>query len=356
MARAKVKYLPVNIKGKPQFKMAYWDIDSGKKGPCLLVTAALHGNEVQGSEVIRRFCLVAEKKIVKGRFLLVPFVNPLAVWNRRPHIASTLAEPLGKLEKKKVKNKIVLVPEDPMVNINRTWPGNPQGNESQQMACIVFKGIFEQATHNIDLHCYNRFTGAAAIPEGCDKAINFAKVSAFPFLRPSKPLDLSKTFKGTAPLSDWFNLNGRTAFTAEFSGQYVVMEKQVRIGVRALTNCSKYLGMFRGTPEGLEDTIVVTKDLMKTVKAPFAGLFVENGLAAGDFVKKGSLLGWLFSDRTLKTNEIKAPADGYLYSYGHRRPRCDVDLADMHPYADKGDILGIIIGEKKTRKNKRERR
>jgi len=350
MTKAKVRYLPVKIKGRPGFKMAYWDIDSGKEGPCLLVTAALHGNEVQGSEVIRRFCPVAEKSIIRGRMILVPFVNLPALWNRRPHIISTLAEPRGQLEKKKVKNKVVLMPKDPMVNINRTWPGDPRGNESQQLACIIFKGIFEQATHNIDLHCYNRFTGAAAIPEGCEKAVNFAKLSAFPFLRQSaKPLDLSKEFKGTAPLSDWFNLNGRTAFTVEFSGQYVVLEKQVRIGVRALTNCSKHLGMFRGKPEGLEETVVIEQNLLKMVTAPFGGLFIENGLTAGDFVKKGSVIGWLFSDRSLKTKEIKAPVDGYLYAYGHRKPLCDVDLAAMHPYADRGDNLAVIVKSSQKR-------
>jgi len=86
MAKAKVRYLPVKIKGRPEFKMAYWDIDSGKEGPCLLVTAAVHGNEVQGSEVIRRFCPVAEKSIVKGRMIPGSLCeSPRLVEQEAPH-------------------------------------------------------------------------------------------------------------------------------------------------------------------------------------------------------------------------------------------------------------------------------
>jgi len=344
MARVKVKYLPVNIKGKPQFKMAYWDMDSGKEGPCLLVTAALHGNEVQGSEVIRRFCPVAEKQLVKGRMLLVPFANPLALWNRRPLIVSTLANPKGRIVERLINGKKILV-ADSRDNINCTWPGNPEGNEAEQMSYILFNGIVKQATHNIDLHCYNRFWVTAAVPEGEEKAIDFARAGAFPFVMPGPPVVRERDFKGPYLLTGWLNANGGTAFAVEFSGQYVIVEKEVRIGVRALTNCSKYLGMFRGKMEGLEETVVCRDDRTREYKiiAPNEGLFAENGFAPGDFVKKGSLLGWLFSDRTLKTAEIKAPADGYLYAYGHHRSLCDVDLADMHPYSDKGDTLAIIL-------------
>jgi uncharacterized protein len=351
MVEARVRYLPVKIKGRPGFKMAYWDIDSGKEGPCLLVTAALHGNEVQGSEVIRRFCPMAGKNIVKGRMLLVPFANPLALWNRRPHIASTLAMPKGKQVERIINGKKMMVP-DSRKNINCTWPGKPGGNEAEQMSYILFKSIVQQATHNIDLHCWNRFWVTAALPRNEANRIEFAKAGALPFVipRPYVPTD-RQGIKNPCTLTTLFNDTGRMAFAVEFSGQYAVIEKEVKRGVRMLSNCSKYLGMFRGKLEGLEERAVL-KDEKKpevVVVSPGGGLFVENGLSTGDFVKKGSFLGTLFDDRTLKTVGIKAPADGYLYAYGRHSSSCDGDLAGMHPYAEKGDTLAIIVAQGKEK-------
>ena len=343
MTKAKVKYLLVKTKKLPEYKMAYWEIDSGKKGPCLLVTAALHGNEVQGSEAIRRFCPIAEKKIVKGRIFLVPFANPLALHNRRPHIVSTLGEPLGKEERD---------------NINRVWPGHPDGNESEQVAYVFFNDFFKKVapTHYIDLHCYNRFTLACSLGDEDDpKSMAFAKVAAFPLLRAYpwtvKVKDGSSedyyTSQERFSLPQWVRCNGGIAFGVEFSGQYVLIEKEVQRGVRMLNNCAKYIGLFNGKMEGMDDKPMIFREDKKTkmvaVKAPTQGLFIENGLSNGDFVKKGALLGTIFDDKTLKSIKVKAPMEGYLYRYGCSRKRCDVDLAAMHPYADKGDVLATII-------------
>lgn len=350
MSKAKVKYLPVRIKDRPEFKIAYWEIDSGKEGPVLLITAALHGNEVHGSEVMRRFQPMAEKKIVKGRMILIPFANPPALWNRRPHIISTLAHPKGKEIWDKEKNILRFDLHD---NINCTWPGNPEGNEAEQVSHVLYNNIVKQATHLIDMHCWSRFSITAALSSDKKEHLEFARISALPaisvtpYVKPVKegipdfPCTLGMLFKAT----------GRLAFDMEFSGQYVLYEKEVKRGVRMLSNCSKYLGMFLGKPEGLEETVIYNDNKAKkvTVTAPSEGLFSESGLSLGDYVKKGALLGTLFSDRTLKTKEIKAPISGYLYAYGHYRRFCDADLAEMHPYSDKGDTLAIIVQSPKKK-------
>ena len=87
MATVKVRSVTANLRdGK--LRIPYWDVDTGRGGPCLLVTAALHGNEVQGAEVIRRFRDIAVRDLASGRVLLVPFANLSAVRKRRPHITS----------------------------------------------------------------------------------------------------------------------------------------------------------------------------------------------------------------------------------------------------------------------------
>ncbi len=343
MAKAKTKKIHVTLKNGTSFDISYWDIDSGKEGPCLLITAAFHGNEVQGSEVMRRFTPIAEKSIVKGRMILIPFANPMALWNRRPHIISTLAHPKGK---EVWDNERKIMRFDLRDNINCTWPGNPDGNEAEQITNVLYNTVVKEATHLIDMHCWQHFVVTAALSSNDEKFIDFARASALPaiYISKLKP-ETSGIPKPPCTLGMLFEATGRLAFDMEFSGQYVIYEKEVVRGVRMLKNCSKYLGMFRGKPEGLDETVIFKDKNAKevTVTAPENGLFVENGLSNGDYVKKGSLLGIIFSDRTLKTVNIKAPIDGYLYSYGHNRRLCDVDLADTHPYADKGDTLAIIV-------------
>ncbi|HNS32233.1 MAG TPA: succinylglutamate desuccinylase/aspartoacylase family protein [bacterium] len=350
MAKAKTKYLPVKIKGRPEFKIAYWEIDSGKEGPILLITAALHGNEVHGSEVIRRFCPIAEKNIVKGRMIMIPFANPLALWNRRPHIVSTLAHPKGR-EIWDAEKKILRF--DLHDNINCTWPGDPDGNEPSQVTHVLYNKIVKQATHLIDMHCWSRFTVTAALSDERKDIMSISKAAALPAIsvRPGTETATGKIPGFPCTLGMLFRATGRIGLDMEFSGQYVLYEKEVVRGVRMLSNCSKHIGMFRGKPEGMEETVMVLESKTKQVpvKAPNEGLFAESGLSVGDYVKKGDILGTLFSDRTLKTKEIKAPVDGYLYVYGHHRRFCDADLAEMHPYSDKGDTLAIIIKSQKKK-------
>lgn len=94
MPDVKVRRVTAPLKNG-RLKIPYWDIDSGVQGPCLLISAALHGNEVQGVEVIRRFRDLAATGLVRGRVLLLPFGNLPAVRNRRPHITSGPETPYG---------------------------------------------------------------------------------------------------------------------------------------------------------------------------------------------------------------------------------------------------------------------
>lgn len=334
MAELKKKHVEIKVKNIREFNLSYWEIDSGKEGPCFLLTAALHGNEVMGCEVMRRFCPVAKEKLVRGKIILVPFSNPPALWRRRHHVYSPPCEPKGRGQD----------------NMNRIWPGNPDGHEIEQFAYIFNEALVKQATHNIDMHCWTRFNVTASLPDDDEKQVEFARAAALPAMRIlKKTVKVSSARQGSpenpCTLTDLFVSTGRVSFSMEFSGQYIITEKEVKTGVRMLSNCSKYLGMIEGELEGMDERTMCIRDNAQfiSVTAPENGLFIENGLQVGDFVRKGDKLGVLFSDSTLEAQDITAPADGGLYTYGCHRKLADVDLADRHPYADKGDLLSKIV-------------
>jgi predicted deacylase len=305
----------------------YWQIESGVGGPCLLVTCAQHSNEVQGSEAMRRFVPMAARELRKGRISIVPFCNKPALWKRRPHISSTPERPYG---------------DDAGHNMNRTWPGRPEGNDTERLSAAIYGALGEQATHNVDIHCWERFTAPASLPrKDRPLSIELARVCALPF---ASLWDGWAAPEQPSTIDTLFNDTGRSSLTFELSGQYALYEREVCWGLRAVLNVVKFLGMIDGAMEEPEQPIVWLHDTDQVrVTAPANGLFARaDGLATASRVEEGQVLGTLLSDDDLSVTEIRAPTGGYLYSYDCSRANSDVSLTAQHPYASRGDRLAVI--------------
>jgi predicted deacylase len=314
-----------------ELRIPYWEVDAGTRGPALLLTASLHGNEVQGAEVMRQILPVFSEQLRAGTVVMVPFANLPAVWNRRPHIDSGPETPYG----------------DPNVqNINRTWPGKPDGDDSERITFALHRDVVERATHNIDMHCWPRCRGTTVLlRKGHEGATAMARHTAVRFAQARGSTGPVKERPGPpSTLTGWFIDTGRTAICIETSGQYMVVPKEVRRTVRAVTNCARLLGLLPGEPEGLEEPMVWVEEAEQfKVTAPRAGLFARAELESSDTVEQGQLLGHLISDTDLSLTEIPTPASGHLWSYGCHRSHCDVALPAQHPYASEGDTLAVIV-------------
>lgn len=307
----------------------WWRIDAGRPGPALLVMAAQHGNEVQGSEVIRRFAPVCADGLVSGEVLLVPIANRLAVRHRRNSVK------IGPEEKQTDRHKAN--------NMNRLWPGDPDGNDIARVAFALHEALVTRATHVVDLHCWCHFWAAATL--GCDDggdSRRMAEATGTRFTRWSEPDD-----EVTLPtqIRRLMVQRGGGAVTLEFSGQYCVREREVQTGVRAVTNVAKTLGLLDGEPEVPEHSgIEPAEESTTPVEAPCSGLFVEQpGLQVEDRVEAGQRLGHILRDDDLSTVEICAPVGGWLWRFGSHRGDPDVSLADQHPYSDPGDTLASLV-------------
>ena len=332
MVKIKDSFIRVKTAEKrPPFNLPFWEAESGREGPSLLITAAQHGNEVQGSEVIRRFCILAGEKLVKGKILMFPCINLPAVWNRRPHIISSPCMPYA-------------VPAGN--NLNSTWPGEKNGNETERLSYHVYEEVGKTCTNCIDIHCWERYKAAAALPrKDCPESMKLARISGMRFIQPVlfKPEEKKRPVI-PCPLTAIFNDTGRPSLTIELSGQYTFVEKEIKTGVRVLSNSAKFLGLFKGIPAklGKPQICLDEKTEVKHVRPPVSGLFVKTRLDPGDFVEKGTLLGHVLSDRDLSTAEIRAPFEGYLHRYGSNHDNCDVDLAGMHPYVKEDTAIASI--------------
>ena len=98
-----------------------------KTGPTLLVTAALHGDEINGVEIIRRLVTLPLLKRLHGTLIAVPVVNVLGFINQTRYLPDRR-------------------------DLNRSFPGSYKGSLASRLAHLFVEELFSKATHGIDLH------------------------------------------------------------------------------------------------------------------------------------------------------------------------------------------------------------
>jgi predicted deacylase len=332
MSEATLDHAVATLTDGSEVRIPYWHIDSGKEGESLLVLAAQHGNEVQGCEVVRRFREVCEHELVAGDVWLVPFANLPSVRHRRSHISLGPEQPYS---------------VDEGHNMNRTWPGKADGNDTERVSYAVHEAVVKHCTRALDLHSWSRFTATATLARAEGLSQKMARVAGVRFIQ-WRQAPQGETEGVT--LGALFNNTGRGAITIELAPQWVIREKEVALGLRAATNLARLFGMIEGDVEQLDGGYVefsrhAQEDLKRQheLVAACSGLFVEAGLETSDHVTEGQLLGHILRDDTLETVEVRSPVDGWLWAYGCRRPDCDVALPPQHPYADEGDDLATVV-------------
>ncbi len=101
-------------------------IHGKKPGPCLLVTAAMHGNELNGTEIINRLLNLNMLKKLSGTLILVPVLNVYGLINRSRDL------PGG-------------------IDLDSCFPGAKTGSHAARMAHIFTTEVFSKADVCIDL-------------------------------------------------------------------------------------------------------------------------------------------------------------------------------------------------------------
>jgi predicted deacylase len=102
-------------------------IHGRRPGPTLFICAALHGDEINGVEIIRRLLRLTALNRVRGTLIAVPIVNVFGY--------ITLSRYLPDRR-----------------DLNRSFPGSSRGSMAGRLADIFVKEVVSKATHGIDLH------------------------------------------------------------------------------------------------------------------------------------------------------------------------------------------------------------
>lgn len=98
-----------------------------KNGPCLFISAAIHGDEINGVEIIRRLLKLPTLKRIQGTIIAVPIVNVHGLINHSRYLPDRR-------------------------DLNRSFPGSEKGSIAARLAYLFMKEIVSQSTHGIDIH------------------------------------------------------------------------------------------------------------------------------------------------------------------------------------------------------------
>ena len=316
-ARLKIEKITV-MHEKTRLAVPVWTLDSGKPGPRFLVLAAQHGNEVQGSEAIRRFIAWARTRIVAGRIAAIPFANLPAIRGRRPHFGMGPEQAYA---------------DDRGHNMNRTWSGG-FNNSTARLAAAIYDAYGADATHVLDIHCWEQSAAPGVITRDEPRLRALAENLGARFVNLAQP--------SPHTIGGRFNSGGRVGITYECSGQYMVCEEQVQACLAVIVNMAKAIGVARGEPQPVQPVIFLSEAETTRVLAPQPGLFVRGKFRHGDKVRKGAVLGHILSDDDLSWNAVAAPVSGYLRQCGAARAGADVALPGRHPYVAEGERLATI--------------
>lgn len=124
-------------------------------GPTLLLTAAIHGDEINGIEIIRRILQHSAIKSLSGTLITVPIVNVYGFNGRSRYLPDRR-------------------------DLNRCFPGSDRGSLGSQLAHILMTEVVSHATHVIDLHTgANHRTNLPQIRASVASEYNKAMAEAF---------------------------------------------------------------------------------------------------------------------------------------------------------------------------------
>ena len=98
-----------------------------KAGPTVFVSAAVHGDELNGIEIVRRLIQMKSLKLSKGTLILVPMVNVYGVLNQNRYMPDRR-------------------------DLNRSFPGSSKGSLAGRVANIFLEDIVKHCDYGIDLH------------------------------------------------------------------------------------------------------------------------------------------------------------------------------------------------------------
>lgn len=253
-------------------------------GPVVLLLAGMHGDEVNGIEIIRR--LLRRKKLQprRGTIIAIPVLNIYGFLNFSREV------PDGK-------------------DVNRSFPGNARGSLASRVAAAFVREILPWVDYGIDFH-----TGGASranFPQvRCllDKPDSARLAQAF-----GAPFIINAPFR-IKSLRKEANRQGKTIIVYECGESLRLDEAGLQAGMEGALRVLDELGLQKSRLPPMPPAIVCQKT--RWVRARVAGIF-RSRVELGQKVEKGQLIGSIADPYGEVAVKIRSTYSGYIIGLNH---------------------------------------
>ncbi len=244
-------------------------IHGKRPGPIVFITAAIHGDEINGVEIIRRLLKLKALDRLKGAVIAVPVVNVYGFIAQARYLPDRR-------------------------DLNRSFPGTERGSMASRLAELLMSAIIDQCTHGIDLH-----TGAAGrdnlpqirvAPDASEESHQMAEAFAPPVILQTSAAE------GTLR----YTVKDKPMILYEAGEALRFSDASIKLGVNGIVRVLRSLSMLPPARSGEHGNTSVRKQDRRRasvvvtdsswIRAPQSGI-MRARVKLGDVVKPDQILG-----------------------------------------------------------------
>lgn len=258
-------------------------VNGVEPGPRLWVNAAIHGDEINGVEIVRELLGRLDPQNLRGTVFAVPIVNVFGFVYESRYLPDRR-------------------------DLNRSFPGSARGSLAARLAHLFMTEIVDQCTHGIDLHT------------GSNERINLPHIRAD--LSDEETRRCAEAFGAPVMLDSQGPRGSLRRAVHKLQKPILVFEggeprrfnpDSVEVGLEGILRVMDCLEMRDHTPNelGYEPREVARKTWIRAKRAGILRLQKESG----DFVTKGECLGTIGDAFDAESGEVHASFDGQIISH-----------------------------------------
>jgi uncharacterized protein len=276
------KEIDINIARLPshtQIDTPIYVSRSKEDGPVLALMAGMHGDEINGMEIVRRIIDGGLHKPKRGTVVCIPIINVYGFLNFSRDV------PDGK-------------------DVNRSFPGSKSGSLASRVAHNITHQVIPYINYGVDYH-----TGGAM-------RTNYPQVRAT--LSNEKNVELANAFCAPFTIDSPFRPNSLRKEAAKKEKNIIVYEageslrfdqQAIEEGIAGTLRLMKHLNMIDDAPKAKEENRVIWSS--SWVRAKTAGLF-QPSIACGQLIHKGDWLGTITDPFGEFKQKVIAKETGYV--------------------------------------------
>lgn len=273
-------------------------INGRSAGPNIWLSAAIHGDELNGIQIIRRVIKDLDAKNLRGAVIAVPIVNPLGFINESRYLPDRR-------------------------DLNRSFPGSARGSTASRLAHLFMEQVVGQCTVGIDLHtASNHRINHPQIRANLDDPTTLKLARAFgaPFSIHARMRDGSLR----QAAAEW----GKTTLLYEAGQAHRFDDDAVEAGVVGVMRTLRSMGMIDARLPRAQPTRLIRRT--RWVRARRGGI-AEIEVRLGEKVQRGDRVASIADAFGMHPTQVKATESGWVIAMS------------LRPLVNSGDSL-IHIG------------